>query len=40
MRLNAERISKRQFYHMGGFSNPRLFRKMNRGCWQYFWDRS
>ena len=39
MRNGIEKISKRLFYSLGGFSNPALFRKADRrGVWSYFWD--
>lgn len=34
----VERISKRQFYALGGLSHPGLFRKMRGGAWAYFKD--
>ena len=34
--LNVTRISKRDFYAQGGFSNPKLFRKMVGNAWHYF----
>ena len=35
--LNAERISRREFYHRGGLAHPRLYRKANsRGAWSYY----
>lgn len=34
--MNATRISKRQFYRAGGFSNPHQHRKMKSGCWTYW----
>jgi len=36
--MNAERISKRDFYRNGGFANTRLFRRMRSGSWQYFFN--
>lgn len=39
MRVGTLRISKRNFYALGGFSNPRLFRKADkRGAWNYYYD--
>ena len=34
--MNATRISKRQFYLAGGFSNPHQHRKMKSGAWTYW----
>lgn len=34
--VNTTRISKRQFYLAGGFSNPRQHRKMKSGVWTYW----
>lgn len=34
--MNKARISKGAFYRGGGFSNPRLFRKMWGGAWTYW----
>ena len=34
--LQAARVSKRVWYANGGFSNPRCFRRMRGGAWQYF----
>jgi hypothetical protein len=31
-----QRITKREFYLNGGFSNPRQFRKMVAGKWCYY----
>ena len=30
------KITKDQFYHRGGFSNPRLVRVTRNGDWAYF----
>lgn len=30
------KISKAEFYNLGGFSNPKLFRKMISGRWLYY----
>lgn len=30
------KITKREFYYLGGFSNSKLFRKMVSGKWQYY----
>lgn len=30
------KISKAEFYNLGGFSNPKLFRKMISGRWFYY----
>lgn len=30
------KISKRDFYELGGLANPRLFRKMRGGAWTYW----
>jgi hypothetical protein len=32
----AVKISKREFYDMGGFANPKLYRKMVGGAWNHF----
>jgi hypothetical protein len=29
-------IAKRQFYHLGGFSNPKLSRRQVFGVWQHY----
>lgn len=35
--MNRCRISKRKWYGLGGFANPRLFRKQARnGSWAYY----
>lgn len=40
MRSGVEKISKREFYALGGFSNPSLFRKADKyGRWQYYRSR-
>lgn len=37
MMVGRTRITKREFYDMGGFSNPRLFRRQRKsGAWQYY----
>jgi hypothetical protein len=36
MRINALKISKGEFYRLGGFSHPRLFRKHVGRAWAYF----
>lgn len=33
------KMTKRTFYACGGFSNPRLYRKMRGGAWTY-WART
>jgi len=33
----SERISKQVFYARGGFSNPRCWRRMKGGTWQYYY---
>ena len=30
------RMTKKEWYKAGGFSNPRLFRKQGSGGWMYF----
>lgn len=30
------KITKREFYNLGGFSNPELFRKMISNKWVYY----
>lgn len=37
MRNNSLKLSKRAWYAAGGFSNPRLYRRMRGGSWQYFY---
>ncbi len=33
----AVEIYKKEFYHLGGFSNPKLFRKQRKsGTWVYY----
>jgi hypothetical protein len=34
--MNGYRITKRAFYAAGGFSNPRLYRRMVSGRWQHY----
>lgn len=36
MNINRERLSKRQWYNLGGFANPVLYRKQVGGAWHYF----
>jgi len=36
--MTYKRISKKQFYADGGFSNPKLFRKMRGSAWTYWKD--
>lgn len=31
-----EKITKEQFYRLGGFSNPKLFRIMRGSAWTYW----
>jgi hypothetical protein len=32
-----ERLTKREWYELGGFANPDLFRRQKKGgAWQYF----
>lgn len=31
-----KRITKREWYRLGGFKNPDLFRKHNGRCWEYY----
>lgn len=38
MRIGYTRISKRHFYGGGGFANPRYFRRMRSGSWQYYYQ--
>ena len=33
-----EKISRRWFYTLGGFSNPKLFRKQRGASWAYYKD--
>jgi hypothetical protein len=38
-KIRKERITKRDFYDRGGFSNPALFRQQSRGgAWRYYVD--
>ena len=30
------RITKREWYALGGFANSKLFRKQVRGAWHYY----
>jgi len=32
----AAEIYKSEFYALGGFANPKLFRKMRSGKWVYY----
>lgn len=35
--IRKERITKREFYALGGFSNSQLFRLQSRGgAWRYY----
>lgn len=39
MRNGVQKITKRDFYALGGLSNPALFRKADkRGAWRYYRD--
>lgn len=39
MKTGVEKITKVEFYKLGGFSNPALFRKADkRGTWAYYKD--
>ena len=39
MRTGIERISKTEWYRLGGFKNPALFRKAaSNGAWRYYRD--
>ena len=39
MRAGVEKITKQEFYNLGGFANPSLFRKADkRGVWSYYQD--
>lgn len=39
MRNGIEKISKREFYALGGFANSALFRKADsRGEWRHYMD--
>lgn len=32
-----ERITRKEFYELGGFANPALFRKQSKGgAWRYY----
>ncbi len=40
-RVGHLRITRREFYALGGFSHSRLFRKATKtGAWMYFMDTS
>jgi hypothetical protein len=36
MKNGIMKISKKEFYWLGGFSNPNLFRKHNGKNWDHF----
>jgi hypothetical protein len=36
MRTGVKRIRKREWYALGGFANPALFRRMQSGVWFYY----
>jgi hypothetical protein len=36
MKNGTQKISKREWYARGGFSNPDLFRRMRGGSWSYY----
>jgi len=39
MRNRVKKISKREWYHLGGLARSGLFRKANsRGVWSYYID--
>lgn len=39
--IRKERITKKEFYAQGGFSNARLFRLQSRGgAWRYYINHS
>lgn len=35
--IGSVRLTKRQWYDAGGFSESRCWRRMRSGSWQYFW---
>lgn len=36
-RVRKERITKKEFYDLGGFANSKLFRQQTRGgAWRYY----
>jgi len=35
--IGYRRISKRFFYRLGGFANPRCIRVTRSGGWAYYW---
>ena len=36
-RIDRKRISKAEWYELGGFANPKLFRLADkRGVWRYY----
>ena len=38
-KIRKERITKREFYDLGGFANSALFRQQSRGgAWRYYVD--
>jgi hypothetical protein len=32
-----QQITREEFYALGGFANPKTFRKMISGIWRYYW---
>lgn len=34
--IGPQRISRKMFYLLGGFSDTRMFRKMQGGSWAYY----
>lgn len=40
MRINQLRVSKAEWYRLGGFANSRLWRRMRNGTWEYYYDQS
>ena len=34
------RITKKEFYDLGGLSHPRTYRRMVGGVWKYYIERS
>lgn len=34
--IGATKITKKEFYKLGGLANPKLFRKESNGVWTYW----
>lgn len=35
--IGSERVSKKTWYHFGGFANPRCWRRQIGGAWHYYY---